>query len=128
MLYLHQDLIYLFYLLSICTDQVFHTPKIIAFLPQSKLGSKKRELELNSILYPEWEYLSQSAFLVKLTAPKKQSFTVKSPFKSCDLLSKSINHSKSLKKHLPIKNLKSYVSDISVFFFSIASSSTSVKS
>ena len=101
MLYLHQDLIYLFYLLSICADQVFHTPKIIAFLPQLKLGSKKRELELNSILYPEWEYLSESAFLVNLTA---------------------------LKKHLPIKNLKSYVSDISVFFFSIASSSTSVKS
>ena len=113
--------------MSICTDQVFHTPKIIAFLPQLKLGSKKRELESNSILYPEWEYLSESAFLVNLKAPKKQSFTVKSPFKSCDLLSKSINHSKSLKRHLPIKKLKSYVSDISVFF-SIARSSTSVKS
>ena len=39
--------------------------------------------------YPEWEVLSGSAFLVSLTALKKQSFNEKSVFKSDDQVSNS---------------------------------------
>ena len=45
------------------------TPYIMRFLPQSKSGVEKNVDESNSILYPEQEYLSGSAFLVNLTVP-----------------------------------------------------------
>ena len=42
-----------FFLLSICTDELFSTPKIIAFLPQSKLGKGKSNGESSRIPYLE---------------------------------------------------------------------------
>ena len=77
-----------FFLLSECTDELLSIPEIKTFLPQSKPGYEKSEQESNSLPYPELEYLSGSAFLVDLTA-NKQSFRVKSTFKSCDHLSNS---------------------------------------
>ena len=47
-------------------------PKIITFLSSLPLGSEKRLLESNSILYPEYLYLSTSAFFVNLIAPNRQ--------------------------------------------------------
>ena len=41
------------FLLAICTDELFSTPKIIAFLLQSKFGGEKREQESNSMPYSE---------------------------------------------------------------------------
>ena len=38
-----------FLLLSICTDELLSTPKIIVFLPQSKLACEKSERESNPI-------------------------------------------------------------------------------
>lgn len=51
-------------------------------LPKSKFEVKKGNCELNPIPYPELEYLSGSAILVKLRAPNKQYFNVQSAFKS----------------------------------------------
>ena len=72
---------------SICTDELFSTPKITLFLPQSKLENEKSKRE--SKPYPKWEYWSGSVFIVSIAAPNKQAFRVKSAFKSCDHLSNS---------------------------------------
>ena len=71
------------------TEELLPTPKITTFLPQSKFWAEKSEGESNSIPYLKWEYLSELTFLVYLTAPKKQSFTVNSAFESCDYLPNS---------------------------------------
>ena len=52
------------FLLFVCTDELILTPKIIAFLPQSKFGIEKSERESNPVPYPEYEYLLGSSFLV----------------------------------------------------------------
>ena len=52
----------------ISTDELLSTPKIIAFIPQSKFGKGKSDRESNPVPYPEQKYLSGSAFLVNLTA------------------------------------------------------------
>ena len=47
------------------------TPKYITFAPNLTPGNKKLPCLSNSIPYPEYLYLSISAFLVKLTPPNK---------------------------------------------------------
>ena len=49
-------------------------PKINAFCPNPPSGNKK--LDLLELPQPEYPYLSISAFFVKVTAPKKQLFSV----------------------------------------------------
>ena len=68
---LYPKLQYLFFLLSIFVDEFISTPKIIIFLPNPVPGNQKLPCLLNPISYPEYLYLSISAFLVKLTAPNK---------------------------------------------------------
>ena len=60
-----------FFLLSIFDDELMSTPKIITFLPVS-LPNEKDISQSNPITYPEYLYLSISAFLVNLTDPNKQ--------------------------------------------------------
>ena len=59
-------------LLLACAELLISAPKIITFLPNPPLGCEKVPLESNPIPYPEYLYLSMSAFLVNLTAPNKQ--------------------------------------------------------
>ena len=75
--------------LSIFTDELISTPKIMVFLLQLKFEIEKSERESNPTAYFEKEHLSGSAFLVTLTAPNKESFRVKSALKSFDHLSNS---------------------------------------
>ena len=42
------------------------------FLPSPSLGCEKVPLESNPVPYPEYLYLSMSAFLVNLTEPNRQ--------------------------------------------------------
>ena len=67
-----------FPLLSIRTDELISTPKIIALLPKLPSGCVKTPLPSNPIQYPEYLYLSTSTFLVVLTPPNKQFSKVKS--------------------------------------------------
>ena len=64
----------LFFLLSRSTGELLSTPKITTFLPQSKPEYETSAGDKNPSRYPEEEYLSESAFLVKLTLPNKQYF------------------------------------------------------
>ena len=70
-----QELKYPF-LLSIFVDELISTPKIITFLPNPVPGNEKLPFLSNPIPYPEYPYLSMSAFLVNLTAPNKQFSSV----------------------------------------------------
>ena len=65
-----------FFLLPIWAEKIISTPKINTFWPNSPLGNEKSSLLSNPIPYPEYPYLSMSAFLVKVTAPNKQFFSV----------------------------------------------------
>ena len=102
MLDLHQELRYLTLLLTICTDELLSTPKTITFLPQSKFGSEKSDRESNPIPYSDEQYLSGSLLVVKLTASNKQSFKVKSAFKSGD----HVSNSKTIIKFLILLGVK----------------------
>ena len=62
----------LFTLLSACTELLQSAPKITKFLPYPPLGCEKDPFESNPILYPEYFYLSTSAFFVNITAPNRQ--------------------------------------------------------
>ena len=64
-----------FFLLSSFTDKLISTPKTITFLPISLPTEKDVSLS-NPIPYPEYPYLSISEFLVSLTDPKKQFYSV----------------------------------------------------
>ena len=64
-----------FFLLSIFDDEIISTPKIITFLRVS-LPNEKVVSVSNPISYPEYLYLSMSAFLVNLTDPNKQFSSV----------------------------------------------------
>ena len=64
-----------FFLLSIFDDEIISTPKIITFLPVS-LPNEKVVSVSNPIPYPEYLYLSMSAFLVNLADPNKQFSSV----------------------------------------------------
>ena len=61
----------------------------IYFFLLSKSEYGKSEQESKPILYPEYEYLLISAFLINLTSPSKQYFRVKPAFRYCDHLSNS---------------------------------------
>ena len=61
-----------FFLLSTIVDELISIPKIITFLPVPPIGCEKNPFLSNAIPYPEYLYLSISAFLVKLTAPNKR--------------------------------------------------------
>ena len=61
---------------SIGTEELIYTPKIITFLPNPIPGNEKLPCLSNPTPYPEYLYLSISAFLVKLTAPNKKSSSV----------------------------------------------------
>ena len=63
-------------LLLACVELLKSTPKIITFLPYPPLGCVKLPLESNPIPYPEYFYLSISAFFVNLTVPNRQFFKV----------------------------------------------------
>ena len=64
-------------LLFACLELLKSAPKIMTFLPYFPHGCAKLPLESNPIPYPEYLYLSISAFFVNLTAPNKQSCKVK---------------------------------------------------
>ena len=66
-----------FFLLSIFVDELISTPKIITLRPNSVPGNEKLPCLSNSMPYPEYPYLSMSAFLVKLTAPNEQFSSVR---------------------------------------------------
>ena len=55
-----------------CVELLISAPKIITFLPYCQLGCEKLPLDSNPISYPEYLYLSISAFFVNLTAPNRQ--------------------------------------------------------
>ena len=52
-------------------------PKIITFLPNPVPGNEKLLCLSNPISYPEYLYLSISAFLIRLTAPNKKFSSVR---------------------------------------------------
>ena len=64
-----------FFLLSIFDDELISTPKIIIFLSISLPIEKDVSLS-KPIPYPEYPYLSISAFLVNLTDQNKQFSSV----------------------------------------------------
>ena len=72
-----------FFSLSICTDDLISTPKIMAFA-QPKFGSEKNERISNPLPEPLYTHLSGSALLANVTLLNKQSFKVKLEFESCD--------------------------------------------
>ena len=59
-------------LLLACAELLISAPKIITFFPYPPLGCEKDPFESNPIPYPEYLYLSMSAFFVNLTAPNRQ--------------------------------------------------------
>ena len=67
-------------MLSVCTDELLPTPKIITILSQY-FKNEKSERQSNPIPHSEYEYLSGSSVLVNLTAPNKESLRVKVVFK-----------------------------------------------
>ena len=69
-------------LLSISTDELILTSKIMTLLPTLKSSNENSERESNSIPEPLYTHLSGSAFLV-------QSIQVKKAFKSVDYVSNS---------------------------------------
>ena len=62
-----------------CEEKLISNPKINTFWPNAVPGNEKFNLLLNPITSPEYPYLSRSAFLVKVTAPNKQVFSVELP-------------------------------------------------
>ena len=68
----------------VCVDKLFCTTKITTFLSKSKFGIEKSECESTLMLHPDKGYLSESAFLVSVTASNKQLFNVKLLLKSRD--------------------------------------------
>ena len=64
------------------------------FLPMLPSSNEKSEREVNATPYPEQEHLSGSSFSIILRFANKQSFKVKSVFKSCDYVSNSQTLSK----------------------------------
>ena len=69
-------------LLSISTDELILTSKIMTLLPTLKSSNENSQRESNSIPEPLYTHLSGSAFLV-------QSIQVKKAFKSVDYVSNS---------------------------------------
>ena len=65
-----------YFLLLIFIYEHISTPKITTFLPVPPLGCEENPCLSNPVLYSECLYLSMAAFLVKLTAPNKQFYSV----------------------------------------------------
>ena len=65
-----------FFLLSIFVDELISTPKTISCCSNPIPGDEKLPCLSNPIPYPEYLYLSISAFLIKLTAPNKRFSSV----------------------------------------------------
>ena len=61
-----------FFLLTIFIDELISTSNIMTFLPNPVPENENVSFLSNPISYPEYLYLSISAFLVKVTAPNKQ--------------------------------------------------------
>ena len=59
-------------------EELIFAPKINTFWLNPPPGNEKFDLLSNPFPYPEYPYLSISAFLVKVTAPNKQFFNVES--------------------------------------------------
>ena len=64
-----------FFLLSICTEELISTLKIIQFVPNPLLTENFPFLS-NPMPYPEYLYLPMSGFLVNLTTLNKQFSSV----------------------------------------------------
>ena len=73
-----------FFLLSICTNELLSTPTIATLLPTLPSGHENSERESNPIPEPVYTCSSGSEFLANLEPPNKQSYKVKSEFKSRD--------------------------------------------
>ena len=58
-----------FFLLSTFTEELISTLKIVTLQPNPPLGNENVPFQSNPIPYPEYLYLSLSAFLANLTAP-----------------------------------------------------------
>ena len=67
-------------LLLVCVELLKSAPKMITFQPYPPLGCVKLPLESNPIPYPEYLYLSISAFFVNLATPNRQFCGVKLDF------------------------------------------------
>ena len=76
-----------FFLLLICTDELMSTPKIVTFLPTLASVNDNSEREHNPIPKSLYTGLFGSASSANLTLPNRQSFKVKSEFKSPDHVS-----------------------------------------
>ena len=60
--------------------ELMSTPKYITFRPNQMAGNERLPFLLIPVPYPEYLYLSISAFLIKVTAPNKQFSSVGSLF------------------------------------------------
>ena len=76
-------------MLSIWIDEFISTPKKTTFLSTLPSGNENSERESNPISWPLYTYISGSALLASVTPANKQSFKVKSKFKSHDHVSNS---------------------------------------
>ena len=65
-------------LLSICTDELIVTPKIMTFLPTLPSDNENSVHESNPIPLLLYTYLSRWVFLDNFSPPSQQSFKVKS--------------------------------------------------
>ena len=77
------------FLLSICTEELLSTPKIITFPPSLPSFHENFERQSNPMPEPLYLYLSGLAILVSFTAPNKQLPSINSVFKSFDHVSSS---------------------------------------
>ena len=75
LLYLYQKLKYLFFLLSLCTQELLLTPNIVTFL-SSPLPSDNEKTCIQSIAISRIKILIKIRILVNQTAPKKKLFYV----------------------------------------------------
>ena len=69
---------------------IIYTRKIIAFWPNLPLANKKVPCESNPIPYPEYFYLSISAFVVNFTAPNRRFYKAKSKLSRFELDSETM--------------------------------------
>ena len=68
----------LFFLLSIWAEELISTLRIKTFWPNPPLGNVKLDLLSSPLPKQEYPYFLISAFFVKVTAPIKQFFSVRS--------------------------------------------------
>ena len=76
-----------FFLLSVCINKLWSTPKITTFLPYSQFANENCKRASNQILKPLNPNLSGSTFSYNFTAPHKQLPSLNVVFKSFDRVS-----------------------------------------